>query len=149
MRSLGIALQKNFMRYSVLEGTKAAPVLIHKGKLSTTSPDEIPELMDWFDTQFSRLISEFRPDIIGYKLTLRPELEQIHTLSFPFGLLNLIAHKNGITIKEFSTAGITPNKLNLPKGTDLHQYIDSTIGIHAPHWDSTQKDSVLVSWFCL
>lgn len=149
MRAMGIALQKNFMRYSILEGSKAKPSLISKGRLPTTDPDEIPALMDWFETQFDLLIKQYKPECIGYKLSLEPNLEQMHTLTFPIGVLNLIANKNQINICEYSTKGITPSKLSLPKGTDLYNLVDNEFGNNPPYWDSVQKDSILVGWFCL
>lgn len=132
-----------------MEGTKSAPALFEKGRLTTPNPDEVPQLMDWFETQFEHLINQFKPNKIAYKLTLEPTLEQLHTLSFPFGILNIIAQRNEIEILEFSTRAISPSKLGLPKGTDLHAHVDTQIGTHPPHWDSTQKDSVLVAWFGL
>lgn len=149
MRTMGIALQKNFLRYSIMEGTKENPSLISRGRLTTTDPEEIPQLMDWFETQFMHLINEYKPECIGYKLTLEPSIDQIHTLSFPLGILNLLAYRNGIAVNKFSSKGITPKKLGLPKDTDLYKLVDDKLGTHPPYWDSTQKDSVLVGWFCL
>lgn len=149
MRTMGIALQKNYLRYSVMEGDKNNPSLIDSGRLVTTAPEEISQLMDWFETQFMHLINKYKPERIGYKLTLKPSIDQIHTLSFPLGILNLLAYRNGIAINEFSTQGITPKKLGLSKNTDLHKFVDDKLGKHPPYWDSTQKEAVLVGWFCL
>lgn len=149
MRILGIAVQKNYLRYSILEGTKAAPALIKKGRYPTTSPDEVPQLMDWFETQFEHLITQYKPNKIAYKLTLEPKLEQIHCLSFPLGILNLIAHQKEIPVVEYSTKAITTKKLGLPKTTDLYRHVDATLGSHPPYWDSIQKDAILVAWFSL
>lgn len=146
---MGIALQKNFIRYSILEGTRQSPILINKGRVTTASPDEVPELMDWYETQFIHLLNEYKPQKIGYKIMLDPKLEQLHTLIFPLGIINLLAKKQGIFIYEYSSRGITPNKLQLSKDIDLYKLVDEKIGNHPPYWDSTQKDSVLVGWFCL
>lgn len=47
MKVLGIHIATGQLRYSVLEGTKAAPTLLGKDRLLTTDPSNIPELMDW------------------------------------------------------------------------------------------------------
>lgn len=149
MKSLGIALQKNYLRYAVLDGDSGTPTLVEKGRQTTSDPEDIPALMDWYETHFQHLLSTHAPDVIGYKLVLEPKLEQQHNLSFPLGILNLLARKEGITIKEFSQRAITPAKLGLRKATDLMAQVDQTFGEHPPYWDKYQKEAVLVAWFCL
>lgn len=148
MKTLGFCIQKNVARYAVVDGGKRSPQLLAKGRLQTPDPEDVPALMDWFDTQFTQLIADHKPDLISYKLSLEPNLAQQHYLSFPFGLLNLTAHRQGVTIQEFSSSGITPKKLDLPKGTNLYELVDSTFGTHPPHWDKYQQEAILVAWFC-
>jgi len=149
VKSLGIALQKNFLRYAVLDGDSGNPTLVEKGRQTTCDPNDIPALMDWYETHFQHLISAHAPDVIGYKLVLEPKIEQQHNLSFPLGILNLLAQKEGIPINEFSQRAITPAKLGLGKTTDLMVLVDETFGEHPPYWDKYQKEAVLVAWFCL
>jgi hypothetical protein len=105
--------------------------------------------MDWYETQFQHLVATYNPDVIAYKLTLEPNLEQQHNLAFPLGILNLLAKKQGIKLDEFSSRAITPAKLSLKKGTDLDAAVDQTFGTHPPYWDKYQKEAILVAWFCL
>lgn len=149
MKALGISLHKDYLRFAVLEGSKTNPTLVEKGRIKTTDPDEVPQLMDWFETQYSQLISVHAPGVVAYKLVLEPKLDQQHYLSFPMGILNLLARKNGILINEFSGKAITPNKLGHVKGTDLFNLVDKTFGMQPPHWDKYQKEAILVAWFCL
>ena len=149
MKVLGIALQKSFLRYAVLDGDLKNPTLVDKGRQSTSDPENVPALMVWYETYFQRLISEHVPEAIGYKLVLEPTLEQQHNLSFPMGILNLLAQKGGIEIQEFSQRAITPARLSLNKITDLMELVDKTFGKHPPYWDKYQKEAVLVAWFCL
>jgi hypothetical protein len=149
VRALGIALQKNFMRYAVLTGNPESPRLVDKGRQSTSDPENVPALMDWYETHFQDLISVHVPEVIAYKLVLDPRLEQQHDLSFPMGILNLLAQKHGIEIREFSQRAITPARLSLGKTTDLMALVDKTFGEHPPYWDKHQKEAVLVAWFCL
>ncbi|WP_026842801.1 RuvC family protein [Citrifermentans bremense] len=149
MKVLGIALQKNHLRFAVVEGDKGAPILRDKGRQPTSAPDDVPRLLDWYETHFEHLINEHTPDAIAYKLTLEPSLEQLHTLAFPMGVLNLIAKKKNIPICEYSSRGITPSKLGLPRSTNLLEHVDSVFGDNPPYWDKAQKEAVLVAWFCL
>lgn len=147
MKSLGIVVQKNYLRYAVLDGEKNNPVLVDKGRQTTTDPTNVPALMDWYETHFEHLLLTHQPNVIGYKLILEPKIEQQHTLAFPLGILNLLAQKKGITVSEYSQRGITPSKLSLPKNTDLMEYVDTVFGTHPPYWDKYQKEAVLVAWF--
>jgi hypothetical protein len=149
VKALGIALQKNYMRYAVINGDQENPYLLDKGRQTTCDPGDVPVLMDWYETHFQRLISAHAPDVIAYKLVLEPKLEQQHSLSFPLGILNLLAQKQGIKIEEFSQRAITPAKLSLNKTTDLMALVDTTFGKHPPYWDKFQKEAILVAWFSL
>ena len=139
MPVLGIVLQKNFMRFSVLDGDRDGPIFIDKGRIATCDPKDVPQLMDWYETSFQQIIAEYHPSIIAYKLSLDPNIEQLHNLSFPLGVLNLLARKRGIQVKEFSHRAITPNKLGLHKSVDLQKYVDDTFGERPPYWDKYQK----------
>ena len=147
MKTIGFHLAKAQLRYSVLEGSRSAPVLIHKERLVTIEPGDIPALMDWFDTQFNAILSQYSPGAIGYRLTLEPKKEQIFTSEFPYGILNLQAHKLGIPITAYTPQAYVSSKLGLPKSTDLYDHCDTVLGSHPPYWDDAQKHSVLAAWF--
>lgn len=149
MKILGLVVQKNYLRFAVVGGDKKTPTLVDKGRQSTCDPDNLPALMDWYETHFEHLISEHTPDAIAYKLTLEPTIEQQHTLAYPFGILNLLAKKHNIPINEYSSRGITASKLDLIKKTDLMKHVDAVFGEHPPYWDKYQKEAVLVAWFGL
>ncbi|MSM39940.1 MAG: hypothetical protein GJT30_10015 [Geobacter sp.] len=149
MKVLGVVLQKNYLRFAIVGGDKDAPNLVAKGRQATSDPDDTAGLMDWYETHFEHLITEYEPDAIAYKLTLEPTLEQLHTLAFPMGVLNLLAKKNNIPAYEYSSRGITTAKLGLPKATDLMKLVDTVFGEHPPYWDKSQKEAILVAWFRL
>lgn len=149
MKILGIVVQKNYLRYAVVDGDKNTPVLLDRGRQTTCDPDDLPALMDWYETHYEHLISKHQPDTIAYKLTLDPTIEQQHTLAFPIGILNLLAKKNNINIYEYSSRAITPSKLSLSKNTDLMQLVDEVFGQNPPYWDKYQKEAILVAWFSL
>jgi len=147
MKVLGIHVAKSQFRYAVLEGTKEAPVLVMKDKQTTVDPNDVPALMDWYDTQISAILAAHSPNKIAYRLTLEPKKEQLFTSEFPLGILNLHAHKLGIPIREYVPRSFVATKLGLPKDTDLYAHCDAVIGEHPPYWDTNQKHAVLAAWF--
>lgn len=147
MKTIGFYLAKSQLRYTVLEGARSAPTLVHKERLVTIEPGNVPALMDWFDTQFGSILSQHRPDAIGYRLTLEPNKEQLFTTEFPCGILNLHAYNNRIPIMEYTPQAYVGSKLGLPKAACLFDHCDHVLGSHPPYWDKSQKYSVLAAWF--
>ncbi len=147
MRVIGIHIATGQFRYSVLEGTKAAPILISKDRLLTPDPQNAPALMDWYDTQFSLILDQTQPNRIAYRLTLEPTKDQLVTSSFPLGILNLLAHRRTLPITGYVARNYVASRLGLAKGTDIYTYCDSVFGSHPPYWDKNQKHSVIAAWF--
>lgn len=149
MRVLGLHVHKGALRWAVLEGTKSVPVRVDHGRLVTPDPEHVPALMDWFESQFGRLIDDFSPDAVAYRLTLEPTKEQLFYAEFPFGVLNLMAHRRGVPVTCLTSRSFTPSRLGLPRGTDLGAQCDSAFGQHPPYWDDNQKHAILIAWFGL
>ncbi len=149
MRSLGIHIATGQLRYSVLEGTKAAPILVSKERLITPDPQYVPELMDWYESQFNLILDNYSPHQIAYRLTLDPKKDQLFSSEFPLGILNLLAHKRNLPIASYVAGNFVASRLNLPKGTDIFAHCDNVFGTNPPYWDKNQKHSILVAWFVL
>lgn len=149
MKVLGIHIAKSQLRYAVLEGTKDNPTLIAKDRLITLDPEDVPPLMDWYDTQFSGLLNDHSPDEISYRLTLEPKKAQLFTSSFPLGILNLLAHQRGIPISCYTPKAFVGSKLGLGKKDDVFAHCDHILGNNPPYWDKNQKYAVLAAWFQL
>jgi hypothetical protein len=149
MSTIGFDLQKGFLRYSVLDGTKSNPLLISKEKLSILRTNSEPQMMNWFDSTFRAVLGRSNPDSIAYRLSLEPNLAQIPYLIYPWAILCLVAHSLGIPVTCYSSKGVTPAKLGLAKHTDLYTHCDNVFGANPPYWDRNQKNSVLVAWFTL
>lgn len=137
MKILGIHLAKSQLRYAVLEGTIDSPTLVVKDRLVTVDPNNVPALMDWFDTQFRSLLDQHKPDQIAYRLTLDPKKEQLFTSEFPLGILNLHAHQRGLPIAGYTPQSFVGSKLGLKKGLKWGQ-------IYFPHFCFTVNKSVPV-----
>lgn len=149
MITLGLNLEKNSFRYTVLNGTRKFPKLIKKEKVIITATTSISQLMDWYETTFNLLIEKTNPEIIGAKLSLEGKRNQIAYWYYPYGILHMICHKKGLQIEEFTARNFTPSKFKLPKKTDLYDYIDHHIGEFPPYWDRNQKYSVLSAWMVM
>lgn len=147
MTVLGVHALTGQLRFGVLSGTRASPVLEDKGRLVTPSESDVPALMDWYDTQFRKLVLDHAPDKIAYRLTLEPKKKQLITSIFPFGLLNLIAFQQSLPVNEYTPRSFAASKLGLPKGTDLYDHCENTFGSHPPYWDKNQMNAILTAWF--
>jgi len=147
MKVFGIHLAKGQLRYALLDGTKEAPILVEKGRLLTTDPADVPQLMAWYDAQFRQLLDRLTPDKIAYRVALSPRKEQLFTSEFPFGILNLLANQRNLPIIPYTPLSFVASKLGLPKGTDLSIACDAAFGTRPPYWDTHQKFAVLVAWF--
>ena len=109
MKSLGIAIKKNEVFYTLIEGTSKENVVnLNSGKQNYRSESET--LMLDFSNLFIELITKYRPDTISYKLSLDINMKQIPYMHFSLGVLNLLCLQNGITILERSSRWITANK---------------------------------------
>lgn len=147
MAILGIHIATNQLRYAVLDGTRTSPLLLAKDRLLTPDPKHVPALMDWFESQFTKLVEEHSPIRIACRVTLQPKKAQLFTSCFPLGVLYLIAHKRNLPVSDYVVGNYVPSRLNLPKGTNLYEYCDSIFGEHPPYWDDSQKHAVLAAWF--
>lgn len=147
MTVLGIHIATNQLRYAVLGGTKTAPQLLAKDRLLTPDPTHVPALMDWFESQFLRMLSQHSPDRIACRLTLAPKKGQLATSCFPFGVLYLLAHKRNIPVVSYVSGHYVASRFGLAKGTDIYKHCDAVLGEHPPYWDDNQKHAVLAAWF--
>jgi hypothetical protein len=147
MKVLGLYIAAGQLIFSVLEGTKRAPRLVGKDRLVTTDPSDVPELMDWYESQFIRLLNQHEPDRIACRLTLGPKKAQLFTSCFPLGILYLLAHHRNIPVASYVSGNYVASRLSLPKGTNIYAYCDQMFGSNPPYWDESQKHSVLAAWF--
>lgn len=144
---LGVHIAKGHCRFSVLEGSKTSPTLVDKGRLITPGIEDVPALMNWYDSQFRQLITSYQPSKIAYRLTLEPNKDQLICSEFPLGVLNLIAHQRSLPITGYTAKSFTPSRAGLPKNSDLYAECDTQLGKHPPYWDDAQKHSAIVAWF--
>lgn len=149
MKVLGINILSGKIHYCVLEGSKASPSLVEKDRIVTISSAQVPALMDWFETTIENLINRINPDKIAYRQSLNLNKAQQYNISYPHGILNLLAFKKNIDIKSWVPQNFVASKLGLPKGSNLLEICDQQFGKNPPYWDSGMKNSVLSAWMAL
>lgn len=150
MKSIGFDLEKGAIRFCCLEGTFQNPSLLHKERIPINPKTPLPEYMDRFESNFNDLIDRYCPDRIGYRFVFPLiKKESVYNLSFPYAILNLIAKKHSIVIKEFVTQNFNAPKFGLAKGTDMFLQCDESFGKNPPHWDKQQKNAILSAWLAM
>lgn len=149
MKVIGMHIAKDQFRYTVLEGTKAEPFIIDRVRLTTPAPEDVPALMDWYDSQFKLVLDKTQPEGVAYRLTLATKKDQLFYSSFPFGVLNLHVHTRHLFIKAYAPQSFVASRLGLPQGTDLLDQCNKKFGLLSSPWDRNQKYSLLAAWFTL
>lgn len=109
MRSLGLAIKKNEVWYSVVEGNSMDDsYIVETGKQNFRA--ESQELMLDFYNIFLELITKYKPDRISYKLSLDIKMGQIPYLHYSLGVLNFLCLQQSIPSIERSSKWITAGK---------------------------------------
>ena len=144
-----MALYANEMRLSTLEGTISSPNIIDKKKLIVKNDNDVPELMNWYETTFQNEVNRLKPDKIVCKLNLGPDKKQSITQIMPLGVFALSSWKMKIPFSLITLRQFSRSKLSLPKDKDIYIACDEQLGIHTPYWDKKQKDSIICAWMAL
>lgn len=140
MRSLGIAIKKNEIWYSVVEGTqKETAIVLETGKQNYRT--ESDTLMLDFNNIFVELITKYKPEIVSCKLSLDIKMQQIPYMHYSLGILNLVCMQHGIKIIEHSSRWITANKR--AKITQFENYFASD------KYKNEGLAATLLAWFAL
>ncbi len=146
MTSLSFTFTSSAFYYSVITGTKAAPVFHSKNKITLPANYNIPRTVTWFEAQLDLLLNNVNPDCVTYKLTINNVTNNyVSSVYYGQAILNLLCEKKGLQISHVSPSSIVASKFSQPKHTNLHDYLDNTIGTHPPYWDKTMRDTTLIA----
>lgn len=138
------------MFYVVLKGVKEAPMLLEKNRVATPDPLQTSELMDWYESEFLRIIDRFKLQRISYRLNLFCNKKKyILSSVMPLGILNLVANKENISVDYYTPQSYVPSKLGLSKHVDLYELCDKVFGDNPPYWNKNMKDALLAAWFSI
>lgn len=109
MRCLGIAIKKNEIWYSVVDGEQMESALIYETGKQNYRAESLSLMMD-FSNIFIELITKYRPNRVAYKLYLDTNIQQIPYMHYSLGVLNLVCLQNGIEARQRSSMWITAGK---------------------------------------
>ncbi|NCT75111.1 MAG: hypothetical protein GXC78_11310 [Chitinophagaceae bacterium] len=146
MISLSFTFTTKCFYYLALMGVKSAPVFHSKNKIALPANYGVAQTVAWFEAQLDLLLSDIKPDIVSYKLTINNVTNNyVRSVYYGQAILNLCCQKKPMNITHVSPSAIVASKFNQPKNTDLHIYLDSLIGTHAPYWDNVMRDTALIA----
>ena len=141
MTCMGIAIKKNEIWFSVVDGTSMGnSVILDSGKQLFQADESTPSLMMKFSNIFTELITKYTPDSIAYKLSLNIDMKQVRYMHYSLGILNWICKNNGLTVKERSSNWITAGKR--AKINDCLQYFSDT-----KFRSNEEMQATLIAWF--
>ncbi len=111
MKSLGIAINKNKLSYSVLRKNDSDNIeILEIDKKNFQSDENICDLMQTFYHLFSEIISKHTPSFVVSKLSLNIKKDQVNYLHCPIGILAYLCKNNNLKFSMRSIQWITANK---------------------------------------
>lgn len=148
--TIGFTFARNEFRYCVLQGSFATPEFVEKDKISYPINLDLPEFMNWMQTQLLMIIDKLKPKRASYKISLALDnLEQIKYACYPQAILNLVAHQKELECEVISSGAINMTKFGGKRSEDIMAHVDTILGQHPPYWDKPMKEAALLAWFNL
>lgn len=88
--------------------------------------------------------------MVSYRATLNVnKLNQVQRTYYAEAILHLICGKKSIPIVHFFKQSLVPSKFDRPKGTNLFDLVDETLGEHPPYWDENTRTAALLAMLVL
>lgn len=149
LTTMGINISTSEIKCVILDGTVAQPEFVAFERVMV--PERNPaETAVWMDTQLSLFLARHQPAKVGYRITLpQNSLKMVQVTGCGQAILNLLCGRAGIPIQHFVPNSLTPARLGMARGTDLHEVVDRVLGLHPPHWDARSKDCAVIAWSLL
>ncbi len=111
MITIGFAIKKNELWYSVLEGNnKLDAHIIACEKHIFQSSSATTDLMLTFKNLFNEILGQYSPQKVACKLHLNSSIKQIPYMNYSIGILALICKERGISFQQRSNTWITASK---------------------------------------
>jgi hypothetical protein len=148
MAILGFNLQKGELHFCLMEGTRESPrYLIHdRHRFEVDQPK--PEMANFFKQTFNELIEARQPQGLAYRLSMDgKKADQIAYLTFPFGILALVAHERGLPVDQSTNHTFTKKALAHPG--DKFEACDERIADCPANWPNSAKLAALAAWMSL
>lgn len=148
MQATGFNIKKGEIWYCTLEGTRGAPVYRKHDKHRFDAGQPRTDLANYFKQTFSEMIDGATGGRLAYRLSLdAKKADQVAYLTFPFGILNLIAHERGLEIREYVAQSFSAKALGF--AGDKFEACDTVIANRPSRWDKDAKFAALSAWMAL
>ena len=148
MRTLGFNLRKGELYFCCLSGSKEQPVYEIHGRHKFEPTQSRPDLSNFFKQTFAEILESQQVDLLSYRLSLDAKSsDQIAYLTFPFGVLNLLAFEKGLPIREYTTQSFTKKALGFEG--DKFKACDDLIKGCPTDWKEPVKLAALSAWMAL
>ena len=141
MKILGFNISKARLAYCLVEGSKSNASLIDHGYEKFDPIRPIPEMANYFKQTFSELIKKSEPYGIAYRMSLESKKDSISYLLFSFGILNLVAHEQGLAIHQTISQTFSAKALGM-KG-DKFVVCDQLLKGLPSTWDNNYRYAAL------
>jgi hypothetical protein len=150
VKTIGFHASKNTIRFVVLEGNRAQPIVVaHDRRPLQLLPDR-PQYIQNARNLFSNVIATWAPDCLAYVLTMNAtSQDQLAGLVLPFGALNWCAGESGkpcyeFIAQNFSKTFFTKHSIQWPG--DKYKASDTVVGVHPPNWTDSERLAALAAW---
>ncbi|UMY17102.1 hypothetical protein MMB17_21035 [Methylobacterium organophilum] len=148
MSVIGFNIKKGELWYCILAGTRGAPVYVGHDRHRFDAAQPRTELANYFKQTFAEVIDRAPGSRLAYRLSLEAKkADQVAYLTFPFGILNLVAHERGLHIREYVTQSFTAKALGVKD--DKFAACDALISGRPGKWDKDAKLAALSAWVSL
>ena len=148
MPCIGFSIQKGELHYCVLRGSREVPIYLDHGlhRFDPTQPRTA--LANLFKQTFKEVLDRVQPTKLAYRLSLDlKKADQFAYLSFPFGILNLIAYEAALPINEYVSQSFTKRALDFPG--DKHAACDARIVNFPSAAKKETRSAALAAWMAL
>ncbi|TBY27453.1 hypothetical protein [Rhizobium leguminosarum] len=148
MAILGFNLQKGELHFCLLDGTRPDPRYLMHGRHRFEVDQPRPEMANFFKQTFNELIEAQQPRGLAYRLSMDgKKADQIAYLTFPFGILSLVAYERGLAIAQSTIHTFT--KKALAHSGDKFTACDERIEDCPAAWPNAAKLAALAAWMSL
>jgi hypothetical protein len=148
MAILGFNLQKGELHFCLMDGTRADPRYVAHDRHRFDVDQAKPEMANFFKQTFNELIEAQRPQGLAYRLSMDgKKADQIAYLTFPFGILCLVAHERGLAAHQSTIHTFTKKALAHPD--EKFRACDERISNRPVAWPTAAKLAALAAWMSL
>ncbi|MEH6721399.1 MAG: hypothetical protein V7704_21205 [Aurantimonas endophytica] len=148
MTILGFNLQKGELHFCMMDGTRDDPRYVMHDRHRFDVEQPRPEMANFFKQTFNEVIEARQPHRLAYRLSMDgKKADQIAYLTFPFGILTLVAHERALEVDQWTIHAFTKKGLGFQG--DKFGACDERIADRPAAWPNAAKLAALAAWMSL